>query len=180
MKIKDLAAESAATGDGGRMKWAFGFDHAGFPLAQQLASYLTQHGHSVTCYGPLTAKYPVDYGPFCIAAAEAVAGGQADAAVVIGGSGQGEQIAANKVKGARAALCVDAHYTKLARRDNDANVMALPGRLMAREYAEELLEIWIGTAFEGGRHARRIGHIAQYERGEFNLDLPAASTFRSE
>lgn len=154
------------------LRWAFGYDHAGFRLANQLDQYLRKAGYAVTHYGPADDSESVDYVPFCIAAAKAVADGRADYGVVIGGSGQGEQMAANKVRGVRAALCNDTYFAKLARRDNDANVLALAGRMIAKEYAEAILEVWIGTQFEGGRHKRRIGMIGMYENGE--LLLPEA------
>ncbi|MBB3606385.1 ribose 5-phosphate isomerase B [Mycolicibacterium sp. BK556] len=111
----------------------------------------------------------VDYAPFCIAAALEVVNGEADYGIVIGASAQGEQIAANKVKGVRAALVTDVHFAKLARRDNDANIIALPGRIIAKEYAVEILSVWIQTQFEGGRHARRLNDIKLFEEGLLDL-----------
>ncbi len=155
------------------LRWAFGYDHAGCKLAHQLDHYLREAGYTVTHYGPANDSVSVDYVPFCIAAAKAVADGRADYGVVIGGSGQGEQMAANKVRGIRAALCNDIYFAKLARRDNDANVLALAGRIIAKEYAQVIIDVWIGTQFEGGRHERRIGMIDMYENGL--LSLPEAT-----
>jgi len=160
------------------LRWALGYDHAGFRLASQLAEYLTSAQHFVTHFGPLNDLESVDYVPFCIAAATEVAAARADFGIVIGGSGQGEQMAANKVRGIRAALCTDAHFALLARRDNDANVLALPGRMMAKEYAEQIVEIWTDTKFAGGRHLRRLGQIALYEKGE--LQFPQVGTSRGK
>lgn len=154
------------------LRWALGYDHAGFKLAQHLAKYLGELRYRVIHYGPQDDIQSADYVPFSIAAAKAVAEGRADYGVVIGGSGQGEQIAANKVRGIRAALCNDIYFAKLARRDNNANVLALAARVVAKEYAEIILNVWISTEFEAGRHKRRIDMIATYEDGR--LSLPEA------
>jgi ribose 5-phosphate isomerase B len=108
----------------------------------------------------------VDYPPFCAAAARAVAAGKADRAIVLGGSGQGEQIAANKVDGIRASLCHDLLLARLAREHNDANVLAIGARVVAPAYAREIVRLWLDTPFDGGRHAPRLEQIAQIERGE--------------
>jgi len=155
------------------VRWAFGYDHAGFQLAQHLDAYLAASGHEVEHYGPSSNNEPVDYVPFCLAAAFAVAEGRADFGAVIGGSGQGEQMVANKVPSIRAALCTDPHYARLARRDNDANVIGLPARIIAPEFAIEILDVWIATEFEGGRHARRLALIDSFEDG--TLDVSSIS-----
>jgi ribose 5-phosphate isomerase B len=142
---------------------AIGFDHAGFELAHALEGWLSQDGHSVVLVGPTDKLDSVDYPPFCIEAASKVSEQAADFGIVLGGSGQGEQIAANKVWGIRAALCTEPYYAMLARRDNDANVLALPARLITFEYAAVILRAWLETPFEGGRHARRMKLIADYE-----------------
>lgn len=143
---------------------SIGFDHAGYRLANQLSMYLGDLGYKVVLRGP-KANYPaVNYAPFCIQAAEDVAFGQSEFGIVIGGSAQGEQIAANKVLGIRAALCFDTHMAKLSRRDNDANVLAIAGRMVAVEYAKEIVDVWLGTAFEGGRHISRLRDISEYEQ----------------
>ena len=152
-----------------RLSWAIGFDHAGFPLAKHLAKYLRGDGQDVSLFGPADATSPVDYAPFCIEASHSVADGSADFGIVIGGSGQGEQIAANKVFGIRAALCPSPEWALLVRRDNDANVLALGSRIIAPEFAESILRVWISTEFAGGRHERRIGLIHDYERDESRL-----------
>lgn len=147
------------------MRIAMGADHAGFQLKEVLKRYLEEAGHQVVDVGT-DSEAPVDYPGFCAAAARAVVAGEADRAVVLGGSGQGEQIAANKVRGIRAALCNDTHLARLSRLHNDANVLAMGGRIVAPALAEEILELWLATPFEGGRHAPRLEQIAEIERGE--------------
>jgi ribose 5-phosphate isomerase B len=147
------------------MRIALGADHAGFPLKEELKAFLREEGHDVEDHGTDSID-PVDYPPFCAAAARAVATGQADRAIVIGGSGQGEQIAANKVDGIRASLCHDLFLARLARAHNDANVLAMGARVVAPAYAREIVRLWLDTPFEGGRHVPRLEQIAQIERGE--------------
>jgi ribose 5-phosphate isomerase B len=142
-----------------------GADHAGFDLKEALKGFLRERGHEVVDFGT-DSEVQVDYPGFCAAAARAVVAGEADRAVVLGGSGQGEQIAANKVRGARAALCNDTHLARLSRMHNDANVLAMGGRIVAPALAREILELWLATPFEGGRHLRRLEQIADIERGE--------------
>jgi ribose 5-phosphate isomerase B len=106
----------------------------------------------------------IDYPPICLAVARAVAEGRAGRGIVLGGSGQGEQIAANKVVGIRAALCNDLYVARLSREHNDANVLAMGGRIVASGLADEIVALWLKTPFEGGRHQRRIEQIADAER----------------
>ena len=147
------------------MKIALGCDHAGFLLKEYLKAFLLEEGHEVEDHGT-HSEDPVDYPAFCAAAARAVASGDADRAIVLGGSGQGEQIAANKVPGVRAALCHDLYLARLSRQHNDANVLSMGGRVVAPAYAREIVKVWLTTAFEGGRHEPRIEQIAAIERGE--------------
>ncbi len=147
------------------MKIALGCDHAGFLLKEDLKAFLLEEGHEVEDHGT-HSEDPVDYPAFCAAAARAVASGDADRAIVLGGSGQGEQIAANKVPGVRAALCHDLYLARLSRQHNDANVLSMGGRVVAPAYAREIVKVWLTTAFEGGRHEPRIEQIAAIERGE--------------
>ena len=145
------------------MKIAIGADHAGFALKQHLLGTLARLGHQVDdlgTYGPDTVDYP----QICANVARAVVARVADRGIVIGGSGQGEQIAANKVPGARAALCNDLYTARLSREHNDANVLALGGRIVACELADEIVAVWLNTAFAGGRHQRRLDQIAEIER----------------
>ena len=108
----------------------------------------------------------VDYPRFCAAVARAVVKGDADFGIVMGGSGQGEQIAANKVHGARAALCLDEFTARLAREHNDANVLSLGGRIVAPQYAFAIVDTFLETKFEGGRHVRRLDQIREIEQEE--------------
>ncbi|HEX5616513.1 MAG TPA: ribose-5-phosphate isomerase [Acidimicrobiia bacterium] len=147
------------------MRVAIGADHAGFPLKQHLVAVLGAGGHDVVDLGT-DSDASVDYPPICAAVARAVVRGDADRGVVLGGSGQGEQIAANKVHGARAALCHDLYTARMSRAHNDANVLAMGARIIAPALAEEILELWLATPFDGGRHERRIEQIAQIERDE--------------
>ena len=142
-----------------------GCDHAGFPLKEDLKSFLQSEGHEVIDFGT-NSEEPVDYPAFCAAAARAVVAGEAERAIVLGGSGQGEQIAANKVHGVRAALCHDLYAARLSREHNDANVLSIGGRIVAAEYAREIVRVWLATRFDGGRHAVRVEQIAGIERGE--------------
>jgi ribose 5-phosphate isomerase B len=147
------------------MRIAIGADHAGFALKEHLVGTLKRLGHDVDDRGTYS-ETPVDYPPICADVAQQVAFGQADRGVVLGGSGQGEQIAANKVFGARAALCNDLHTARMSREHNDANVLAMGGRIVATALADEILCLWLGTAFAGGRHQRRIEQITEIERAQ--------------
>jgi ribose 5-phosphate isomerase B len=147
------------------MRIAVAADHAGFPLKVVVRGFLEDAGHDVEDHGTFSEE-PVDYPRFCAAAARAVASGDADRAIVMGGSGQGEQIAANKVHGVRAALCHDLWLARLSRAHNDANVLAMGGRVVAPAYAKEIVQVWLATPFDDGRHVPRIEQIAAIERGE--------------
>ena len=142
-----------------------GSDHAGYRLKEDLGAFLRSAGHDVLDLGTDTEE-PVDYPPFCAAAARAVAEGRADRGIVLGGSGQGEQIVANKIGGVRASLCHDLYTARLARAHNDANVLSMGARVIAAEHAKEITMVWLATLFDGGRHERRIEQIAMIERGE--------------
>jgi ribose 5-phosphate isomerase B len=145
------------------MRIAIGADHAGFALKQHLVATLRRLGHDVDDRGTHSGE-SVDYPAICADVARLVSRGGADRGVVVGGSGQGEQIAANKVVGARAALCNDLYTARMSRAHNDANVLAIGGRVVAPELADEILTLWLATAFEGGRHQRRVEQIGQIER----------------
>jgi ribose 5-phosphate isomerase B len=140
-------------------------DHAGFRLKETLKGVLEAEGHDVLDLGTHSEE-PVDYPDVCAAAARAVARGEADRGVLLGGSGQGEQITANKVHGIRAALCNDLYTARLSRAHNDANVLAIGARVVAPELAREILTVWLATPFDAGRHVARIERIGQIERGE--------------
>ena len=145
------------------MRIAIGADHAGFALKEHFKSTLARLGHSVDDHGT-DSEASVDYPPICAAVGRTVASGAADRGIVLGGSGQGEQIAANKVVGVRAALCNDLYTARLSREHNDANVLSMGGRIVAFGLADEILELWLKTPFAGGRHQRRIDQISEAER----------------
>jgi len=142
---------------------AIGSDHAGFTLKEHFKQTLAALGHTVDDHGT-DSEAPVDYPPICIAVGRAVAERRADRGIVLGGSGQGEQIAANKVPGVRAALCNDLYTARLSREHNDANVLSMGGRIVAFGLADEILTLWLATSFEGGRHQRRIDQISAAEK----------------
>lgn len=145
------------------MRIAIGADHAGFALKQHLVRMLGALGHDVDDRGTHNED-PVDYPPICAEVARAVVDGGADRGIVIGGSGQGEQMAANKVPGVRAALCNDLYTARLSREHNDANVLAMGGRIVAAGLADEIVKVWLSTRFEGGRHQTRVNQIMEIER----------------
>jgi len=144
---------------------AMGSDHAGYRLKLDLGEFLKESGHEVQDLGTHSEE-PVDYPLYCAKVARVVANGAADRGIVLGGSGQGEQIAANKVDGVRAALCNDLYTARLSRQHNDANVLAIGARIVAATLAREILAVWLETPFEGGRHVPRLEQIAAIERGE--------------
>jgi ribose 5-phosphate isomerase B len=147
------------------MKIAIAADHAGFPLKSALVPWLEGEGHEVLDLGT-TSEEPVDYPPLCAAAGRAVANGDAEVGIVLGGSGQGEQIAANKVRGVRAALCHDVWLARMARSHNDANVVSMGGRVIAAAMAKEILTVFLSTPFDGGRHLARVQQLAAIEDEE--------------
>ena len=134
------------------MRIAIGADHAGFPLKQHLVQTLARLGHAVDDRGT-GSEAPVDYPPICAEVARLVRSGQADRGIVIGGSGQGEQIAANKVPGIRAALCSDAETARGARKWNDANVLAMSLRSTPEAVAKEIVDAWLETGPDEAEHA---------------------------
>ncbi len=144
---------------------AIGADHAGYDLKQHLIPLLFEQGHDVTDLGTHSTD-SVDYPPICAAVGRAVRDGAADIGIVIGGSGQGEQLAANKVRGVRAALCNDLYTARMARQHNDANVLSIGGRVVGTGLAEEIVALFLDTPFEGGRHARRVEQLMQIELDE--------------
>jgi len=144
---------------------AIASDHAGFPLKAALVPWLQEQGHQVLDLGTHSEE-SVDYPPICAAAARAVVSGEAERAIVLGGSGQGEQIAANKVRGARAALCHDVWLARMARSHNDANVLSMGARVVATAMAREIVTVFLDTAFEGDRHVARIRQLGAIEDEE--------------
>lgn len=145
------------------MRIALGSDHAGFDLKTHLIDYLGAAGHETIDHGTDSTE-SVDYPSYCAAVGEAVARGDADWGIVIGGSGQGEQLAANKVRGVRAALCNCLYTARMARAHNDANVLSIGGRVVGLGLAEEIVDVFATTEFEGGRHQRRVDQVMEIER----------------
>ena len=144
---------------------AIAADHAGYLLKEELKEFLESEGHEVLDCGTDSTE-PVDYPVFSKAAADAVIEARADRGIVLGGSGQGEQIAANKVHGIRASLCNDLYTARLARQHNDANVLGMGARIVAPTLAMEIVRVWLATPFEGGRHVRRLEQITAIEQEE--------------
>lgn len=140
------------------MKISLGTDHAGFRHKEKVKELLVSLGHEVKDFGTWSEE-AVDYPLFIRPAAEAVAKGECDRGIVFGGSGNGEAMVANKVRGVRCALCWSEESAKLSRQHNDANVLSLGERLVPEDLALNIVRIWLTTEFEGGRHARRIAEI---------------------
>jgi ribose 5-phosphate isomerase B len=146
------------------MRIAIGSDHRGLTVKQRVVSLLQQLGHEVIDVGP-AGPGSVDYPDFAFEAARAVGEGRADRGVLICGTGIGMCIAANKVRGVRAAPCHDSITAELSRRHNDSNVLCLSADLLGEELIERMVRIWLETPFEAGRHARRVDKIMQFEKG---------------
>ncbi len=141
------------------MKVAIGSDHAGFEYKEKIKLTLTSLGHQFHDFGTFSKEPPVDYPLFIRPAAEAVARGEFDRGIVLGASGNGEAIVANKVRGIRCALCWNLETARLSREHNDSNVLSLGERMIPEELALEIVTIWLLTPFAGGRHARRVAMI---------------------
>jgi len=142
------------------MKVALASDHAGFEYKEAIREWLVAHGHEVKDFGT-HSNSPVDYPDYIRPAAEAVARGEFERGIVLGGSGNGEAIAANKVRGIRCSLCWNEDTARLGRQHNDANVLSIGQRMISRELALRIVEIWLATPFEGGRHLARIQKIEE-------------------
>ncbi len=147
------------------MRIAVGSDHAGYRLKARVRPILERAGHEVVDVGT-DSEESTDYPRYAAAAATLVARGEAERAVLVCGSGVGVSIVANKVDGVRAVNAHDAEEAEMSRRHNDANVLALAGRALEEEDAREIVERFLATEFEGGRHSRRVGQIGSVERGE--------------
>ena len=141
---------------------AIGSDHAGYELKQHLVTFLTDLGHTVDDQGTHSTESR-DYPPICAGVGRTVRDGKADVGIVLGGSGQGEQLAANKVRGVRAALCNCLYTARMARAHNDANVLSMGARVVGVGLAEEIVTTFLATDFEGGRHARRVSQLTDLE-----------------
>jgi ribose 5-phosphate isomerase B len=144
---------------------AIGSDHAGFELKQHLLRLLGDAGHELVDLGTDSTD-STDYPAFCAAVGREVRDGRCERGIVLGGSGQGEQLAANKVRGVRAALCNDLYTARMARAHNDANVLSIGARIVGYGLAEEIVAVFLSTPFDGGRHARRVEMIAAIEAEE--------------
>ncbi len=142
---------------------AIGADHAGFELKERVKQYLASRGHSVSDMGTESTE-STDYPLYAFRVAEAVRDGKAERGVLVCDSGNGIAIAANKVEGIRAVICVNAKHAELSRRHNDANVLVLGSAFIAPGDVVPTLEAWFQSPFDGGRHARRVGQITEYER----------------
>ncbi len=140
------------------MKIAIGSDHAGFLYKEKIRAFLEQLGQNVTDFGT-DSEAPVDYPLFIRPVAEAVSRGEFDRGIVLGGSGNGEAIVANRVRGVRCALCWNVESARLGRQHNDANVLSIGQRMVQPETALEIVRVWLDTPFEGGRHQHRIDLI---------------------
>lgn len=144
------------------MKIAIASDHAGFRLKEDLKLLLRELGYEVRDFGTHSAD-PVDYPDFIVPAANAVSRGECERGIVLGGSGQGEAMVANKLPGIRCALCHDVTSARLARAHNDANMLALGERVIGNQVAKDAVRAWLDTPFEGGRHQRRLEKLAAVE-----------------
>ncbi len=148
------------------MRVAITADHNGIALKTRLIAWLEANDHQVEDRARHVTGEVVDYPPLCEDVCRQVVSGHADYAVVVGGSGSGEAIACNKIRGIRAALCLDAFVTEIARGNNDANVLVTGAKIVSAELAEEILTTWFATSFRGERHRKRLDQIAALERGE--------------
>jgi ribose 5-phosphate isomerase B len=156
---------SSATTSSSQKRIAIGSDHAGYELKAHLVPWLETLGYRVEDYGTHSTE-AVDYPHICADVARAVRDARVDVGIVLGGSGQGEQIAANKVRGIRAALCNDLWLAEMARSHNDANVLSMGGRVVSSSLAEQIVKKFLETPFEAGRHARRVGQLGEIEAEE--------------
>ena len=147
------------------MRIALGADHAGYLLKITVAKHLANHGHNVIDHGT-DSEESVDYPPYCAAVGRSVVSGEAEFGIVLGGSGQGEAIAANKVRGIRAALCENEYTARLAREHNNANVLSLGGRILAPIFALAIVDVFLSATFQDGRHTRRLAQITEIEEEE--------------
>jgi ribose 5-phosphate isomerase B len=148
------------------MRIAIAADHNAVSMKSRLSAWLIERGHQVDDRGVHDAGEVADYPPLCADIGARVVNGQDDFGIILGGSGSGEQIAANKVRGVRAALCHCVFTAEIARAHNDANVLVMGAKVVADDLAERILAVWLATSFKGGRHQQRVDQIAALERGE--------------
>lgn len=145
------------------MKIAVGSDHAGYELKEKIAEHLKNQGLTVEDYGT-NGNNSVDYPDFAVTVAEAVSQGRIDRGILICGTGIGMSIAANKFPHVRAALCHDVYSAEMSRRHNNANILVLAGRVLKSDLAINMVDVWLKTEFEGGRHKSRIDKIGEIEK----------------
>ena len=148
------------------MRVAIAADHNAVALKARLVEWLTTHGHEVHDRGSSSHDEVVDYPPLCADVCRLVVGGEVDRGIVLGGSGQGETIACNKVRGIRAGLCQDVWGATISRGNNDSNVLVVGAKVVGPELAEGIVSTWLETPFKGGVHQRRIDMIAAIERDQ--------------
>jgi ribose 5-phosphate isomerase B len=160
------------------MRIALGTDHAGYELKEQIKQHLVEKGHEVKDFGTYSAE-PCDYPDFVYPAALSVALGECDRAIVLGGSGNGEAIVANKVRGIRCAICRTERGARVSRAHNDANALSLGARVVSTEEALKIIEVWLTAPFDGGRHTRRIQKITALDKCALD-PLPAESSVSAE
>ena len=152
------------------MRIAVVADHNAVPMKARLVARLTGQGHDVDDRGVHDEEI-VDYPLLCEDVCAQVVAGAADTAIVLGGSGSGEAMACNKIRGIRATLCSDVFVAEIARANNDANVLVVGAKVIAPEAADRIVDVWLATSFRGGRHAERVAMISALERGESLLDV---------
>ena len=148
------------------MRIAIAADHNAVSMKSRLSAWLTERGHQIDDRGAHDANEVADYPPLCADVGNRVVDGDDDFGVILGGSGCGEQMAANKVRGVRAALCHCVFTAEIARAHNDANVLVMGAKVAAPDLAERILTVWLATQFKGGRHQLRVDQISAIERGE--------------
>jgi ribose 5-phosphate isomerase B len=153
------------------VKIALASDHAGYRLKEQLKAFLAELGHESTDFGS-DSEEVVDYPDYILPAARAVASGKCERGIVLGGSGNGEAMVANKVPGVLCALCWDITSAKLSREHNDANMLSMGARLVDAGLAQEIVQVWIETPYEGGRHDKRLAKIRAWEEQMSGSKLP--------
>ncbi len=145
------------------MKISMGADHAGYPLKEHIKEYLTQKGHEVVDFGTHSTE-SCDYADFGVPAAQALARGEVDRAILVCSTGIGISMGANKVKGVRCALCSEPLSAELTRRHNDANCLAMGGNMIGPGMAEQIVDVFLSTPFDGGRHQRRVDKVMAVEK----------------
>jgi ribose 5-phosphate isomerase B len=150
------------------MRIAIAADHNGVMFKAQLVGWLQDRGHEVTDIGTHDADAVVDYPPLCVDLCRRVVDGSVERAILIGGSGLGETIACNKIRGIRAGLCPDEFHAQISRGNNDSNVLVIGAKVLTPAQAERVVTTWLETPFKGGVHQRRIDQIAALERGELH------------